>query len=91
VSAPFALPVWIWPDAVGWLWLAGIGVSTQIAQVALTKGLAREAAGRATAVGYLQVAFATVFGALVFHVWPDGWSWAGMALIVGSLVLGARG
>lgn len=90
VSAPFALPVWIWPDALGWLWLVGIGVSTQIAQVALTKGLAREAAGRATSVGYLQVAFATLFGALVFRDWPDGWSWAGMLLIVGSLVMGAR-
>jgi drug/metabolite transporter (DMT)-like permease len=89
-SAPFALPVWVWPDALGWTWLAGIGVSTQIAQVALTKGLARVAAGRATAVGYLQVAFATLFGALVFRVWPDGWSWAGMLLIVGSLVVGAR-
>ena len=90
VSAPFALPVWVWPDASGWAWLLGIGVSTQVAQVALTKGLAREAAGRATAVGYLQVAFATLFGALVFGVWPDGWSWAGMACIVGSLLVGAR-
>lgn len=90
VSAPFAIPEWIWPDACCWLWLFGIGVSTQIAQVAMTKGLAREAAGRATAVGYLQAAFATLFGAAVFGDWPDAWSWAGMALVVGSLVLGAR-
>lgn len=91
VSAPFAWPVWVWPDALGWVWLLGLGVSTQVAQVAMTKGLAREAAGRATAVGYLQVAFATLFGTLVFGVWPDGWSWAGMALIVGALLAGARG
>lgn len=90
VSAPFAVPVWVWPDAPGWAWLLGIGVSTQVAQVALTKGLAREAAGRATAVGYLQVAFATLFGALVFGAWPDAWSWAGMGCIVGSLLVGAR-
>ncbi len=89
LSAPFAVSVWVWPDAVGWLWLLGIGLSTQIAQVSLTKGLAREAAGRATAVGYLQVAFATLFGAVVFGVWPDGWSWAGMGLIVGCLLLAA--
>jgi drug/metabolite transporter (DMT)-like permease len=90
VSAPFAVAVWVWPDARTWCWLAGIAVSTQLAQVALTKGLAREAAGRATAVGYLQVAFATVFGAVFFAAWPDPWSWAGMALIVGSVWLGAR-
>ncbi len=85
LAAPFALAGWVWPDAAGWACLAGIGAATQVAQVALTKGLAREAAGRATAFGYLQVAFATLFGAAVFGVWPDRWSWAGMALIVGSL------
>jgi drug/metabolite transporter (DMT)-like permease len=86
VSAPFALPAWVWPDATTWLWLLGIGVSTQFAQVSLTKGLAREAAGKATAVGYLQVAFATVFGALIFGSWPDAWSWTGMVLIVLALL-----
>jgi drug/metabolite transporter (DMT)-like permease len=91
ISAPFALPAWVWPDATTWVWLVGIGVSTQLAQVSLTKGLARETAGRATAVGYLQVAFAALFGALVFDAWPDAWSWAGMALIVAALVLGTRG
>ncbi|HEX6810371.1 MAG TPA: DMT family transporter [Planctomycetota bacterium] len=85
LTAPFALPVWVWPDGTGWLVLLGIGVSTQLAQVAMTKGLAREAAGRATAIGYLQVAFATLFGALVFGVWPDAWSWSGMLLILLSL------
>lgn len=90
VSAPFALPAWVWPDATTWLWLLGIGVSTQFAQVSLTKGLAREAAGKATAVGYLQVAFATLFGAVVFGNWPDAWSWSGMVLIVLALLFGTR-
>lgn len=90
LAAPFALPIWVWPDAVGWLLLLGIGVATQIAQVAMTKGLAREPAGRATAVGYLQVAFATVFGALVFGAWPDAWSLGGMLLIVASLLVATR-
>jgi drug/metabolite transporter (DMT)-like permease len=85
LTAPFALPIWVWPDGTGWLLLLGIGISTQIAQVAMTKGLAREAAGRATAIGYLQVAFATLFGAIVFGVWPDAWSWGGMLLILLSL------
>jgi drug/metabolite transporter (DMT)-like permease len=67
--------------------LLGIGLASQIAQVSMTKGLAREAAGRATAIGYLQVAFATLFGALVFGVWPDAWSWGGMVLILLSLLL----
>lgn len=88
VSAPFALPAWIWPDAKTWIWLLGIGVTTQLAQVSLTKGLAREAAARATAIGYLQVAFAALFGAVVFADVPDAVSWTGMALIVLALLFG---
>jgi drug/metabolite transporter (DMT)-like permease len=90
MTAPFALPQWTWPTWQEWLLLLGIGASTQIAQVELTRGLAKEAAGRATAVGYLQVAFATLFGAVVFGALPDAWSWAGMATIVVSLAAAGR-
>ena len=90
MTAPFALPQWTWPTWQEWLLLLGIGASTQIAQVELTRGLAKEAAGRATAVGYLQVAFATLFGAVVFGDLPDAWSWAGMATIVVSLAAAGR-
>lgn len=87
LAAPFALPDWSWPDATGWALLVGIGVTTQLAQVAMTKGFARAEAGRAAAVGYLQVAFATLFSITVFDDWPDAWRWAGIALIVASLLL----
>lgn len=90
MTAPFAVPQWTWPSWQEWLLLLGIGASTQIAQVELTRGLAKEAAGRATAVGYLQVAFATLFGAVVFGALPDAWSWAGMATIVVSLAAAGR-
>ena len=87
IAAPFALPAWQWPDAGDWALLVGIGVTTQLAQVAMTKGFAREAAGRAAAVGYLQVAFATLFSITVFDDWPDAWRWSGIGLIVASLLL----
>lgn len=89
-SAPFAVANWVWPTPRVWLYVLAIGTTTQIAQIALTKGLAREAAGRATAVGFLQVAFATAFGALVFGTLPDRWSFLGMALILGSLLASNR-
>jgi drug/metabolite transporter (DMT)-like permease len=90
VSAPFALMQWAWPDLRGWALLLGIGVVTQFAQLALTRGLARQEAGRATAIGFLQVAFAAVFGAAFFGAWPTAERWAGIALIVASLVFVAR-
>jgi drug/metabolite transporter (DMT)-like permease len=39
---------------------------------------------------YVQMAFATLAGWLVFHRVPDAWSALGMATIVTSAALGAR-
>ncbi len=73
-----------WPTPVEWLVLLGVGVTTQVAQLYMTRGLQMEQAGRATAVGYLQIVFAAVWGMLFFGEVPDAWSVAGAVLIVGS-------
>ena len=81
------------PSAYEWALLAGIGVSTQIAQVFMTKGLHNETAGRATAVSYLQVAFAYGWGMLVFGELPNALGVTGTALValgVLTLALGGR-
>jgi drug/metabolite transporter (DMT)-like permease len=87
---PFVLPVWLWPTPAEWLALLGVGISTQIAQVNMTKGLQLEPAGRATAVGYLQIVFAAAWGALFFADLPDRWTVTGALLILGSTLLLAR-
>ena len=96
VTVPVTLPLVgttaLWPTAWEWLVLLAVGVTTQIAQVYMTRGLQLERAGRATAVGYLQVVFAAAWGALFFSEYPDAWSIAGGLLIVGStLALVRRG
>jgi drug/metabolite transporter (DMT)-like permease len=80
-----------WPTPAEWLVLLGVGVATQVAQLYMTRGLQMERAGRATAVGYLQIVFAAVWGALFFGEYPDAWSVAGAVLIVGSTVALMRG
>ena len=90
VSLPFAIAEWVPPDLQGWLLLLGVGAATQAAQLALTKGLARERAGKAISVGYLQIAFAMAFGALLFGQVPGAWSLAGIALVVGSVYFAQR-
>jgi drug/metabolite transporter (DMT)-like permease len=84
VTLPFALRGWVWPTGREWLVLLAIGGATQLAQVCLTHGLQRERAARATAVGYLQVVFAAVWGWLVFGERPGVWSAVGAATIIGS-------
>jgi drug/metabolite transporter (DMT)-like permease len=79
------------PTALEWATLAGIGVVTQIAQVFLTKGLREERAGRAMAVGYMQIVFAAVWGLLFFAEFPDLWGGAGALVIILSTAGLARG
>lgn len=64
--------------------LLGVGVTTHLGQVFVTWGFRLERAGRASAVGYLQIVFASVWGWLMFAEVPDVWTWVGAALIVGS-------
>ncbi|HEU4629473.1 MAG TPA: DMT family transporter [Gemmatimonadaceae bacterium] len=88
LGLPLVLPVWVWPTAREWAVLAGVGIATQIAQVYLTKGLQLEPAGRATAVGYLQVVFAAVWGLLFFGERPGLWTVGGTLLVAaGTLAL----
>jgi drug/metabolite transporter (DMT)-like permease len=89
IGVAAALPFaggWVWPRGADWLWLLGTGTSALLAQIALTHGLHLETAGRALSVGYLQVVFAFVWGALVFGTLPDAWGLLGAALIVASVL-----
>jgi drug/metabolite transporter (DMT)-like permease len=86
-TIPMVIPVWTAPTALEWLFLLGVGVSAQIAQVFMTRGLHLERAGPATTVSYLQIVFAASWGLLVFGEIPDGWTFAGTALIVGAALL----
>jgi drug/metabolite transporter (DMT)-like permease len=88
-ALPF-LGNWVLPTGWAWAWLLGAGLSTQLGQIFLTRGLHLERAGRAVSVGYLQVVFAFVWGALFFGTIPGLQSLAGAVLIVGSVLLIAR-
>jgi drug/metabolite transporter (DMT)-like permease len=83
-SLPGALAGFVWPTGREWLLLLGIGITAQIGQVYITKGLKEEPAGRATAVGYLQVVFAGFWGLVFFAELPDLWTLAGSGIILGS-------
>ena len=69
--------------------LVGVGVSTQAGQVWLTRGLQLESATRATSLTYMQVVFATAWGAKFPAEIPDPHSVFGALLVVsGAFLLG---
>ena len=84
MSLPFAIAQWTWPDPWEWLLLIGVGVTTQLAQISMTRGLQLERTARATTTGYLQVAFAVLWGAIFLGEIPDVWTVVGAATIIGS-------
>jgi drug/metabolite transporter (DMT)-like permease len=90
LAIPWAAADFVWPSAIDWLLLVGIGVTTQLGQVFLTMGLMIEKAGRATSVGYLQICFAIVWQLVIFHQSPGLGTLLGAALIIaGTLAVSA--
>jgi drug/metabolite transporter (DMT)-like permease len=89
-SLPGTMIAPVWPEPREWGILLLVALTAQAGQVMLTRGLQLEPAGRATAIGYLQIVFAAVWGAVVFAEYPDGWVIAGAGVILGSTLVLVR-
>ncbi len=90
VSLPFVLTDFVAPRGWEWLALAGVAVTTTIAQVFLTWSLKLEPAARATGVSYWGILFGAVFGWIWFHERPDALAFGGGTLIIAATALLAR-
>lgn len=81
----------VMPTPEGWVLLVLVGIFTQIGQVGLTKAMAIEKAGKASAYAYVQVVFSIVLGMFLFAEWPTYWTLAGGGLIIGGALINALG
>jgi drug/metabolite transporter (DMT)-like permease len=94
VALPLTLPLValdpVLPTASELLWLIGVGVFTQVGQVYLTRGLTALPAAQATAISYVQVVFAGLWGWLVFGERIDGWTVAGAGLVLAAMLVSLR-
>lgn len=75
---------WQWPHGIEWLALAAIGVIS-----ACSNGLTIRAYGLAPAsllapFSYAEIVGATILSLLIWHQFPDAWTWAGAAIIVAA-------
>lgn len=89
LSLPLVAPVLRMPTLWEWALLLGVGITTQIAQVRMTRGLHLESAGKAASVTYIQIVFAMLWGVLFFSEPPSGPSLVGAALVIGATLFGA--
>jgi drug/metabolite transporter (DMT)-like permease len=78
------------PRAGDWPWLAGIGATATVAQLALTRAYHR---GRTLTVGslaYATVAFSALYGAVLFGERLPLLAWVGMATVAAAGVMAVR-
>ena len=86
VLAPL-LPFAVIPHA--WTWESAglfvlLGLLAGVGHGLVTRAFLRAPASMLAPFGYLQIVWATGYGFLLFGHLPDGWSFAGMAVIVAS-------
>ena len=71
VAIPLTIPfVWneaVLPVGVDWIWILGIGITTQLGQIWITKGFRLLPAAQASAINYVQVLFASIWGIMLFN------------------------
>ena len=95
VAVPATLPFmgsFVWPRGWEWPLLLGVGVSTLLGQLYLTRGLSLLPAARAVTIGYSQILFVTLWGIFFFAEYLDVWSATGSLLVVaGTLAVAVKG
>ncbi|MCA1244642.1 DMT family transporter [Stappia stellulata] len=74
----------VMPDLPSWGLLAIVGAISFFAHGLIVKAFAAAPASVLAPFNYLEIVSATLFGYLVFGDFPDGPTWFGIALIVGS-------
>ncbi|WP_420152717.1 DMT family transporter [Siphonobacter sp.] len=77
----------VWPQGWEWLVLLGMGAAALAAQLAMTRSLGMDKAGRVSAVGYSNIVFSLLLGLLLGDALPSLPVLLGITLVISSGVL----
>ena len=75
---------WLWPSDFEWLLLVASGVAGGVGHLCLINALRAAPASVVAPFTYSSLIWAALFGLTIWGDWPDRWTWAGAALIIGS-------
>ncbi len=90
VTGIWCLFDFVMPHGIDWLFLIGMGISTQIAQYYSTRALMTAAAAKITPWNYVGALFSVLVGFLFFNERVGLLAILGMAIIVISLILNSK-
>ena len=80
-----ALPFyWVTPDAEGWALMALVGLLGGLGHFTMIRAFTWAPAATVSPFGYTGLVWAALFGLILFGDFPDIWTIAGAAVIVGS-------
>jgi drug/metabolite transporter (DMT)-like permease len=79
-----AIPVWVWPTPLEGALLAGIGLVSALAQVLMTAAYRTGETTLLAPFEYAGIVWTTALGAFIWAELPDGWDFAGIAVLVGA-------
>lgn len=74
----------VMPKGIMWLWLAGVGVAATLSHQGLTLALRLAPSATIAPLAYLELAFSTLVGFVVFGDFPAPVVWLGIAVIVAA-------
>jgi drug/metabolite transporter (DMT)-like permease len=79
-----AVPVWVWPTPIDWLWLVTLGLLGGVAQVLSTRAWRLAPAAVLAPFDYTSIVLAVLFGYFWFREEPSWTVWFGLPLVIGS-------
>jgi len=87
IGGTISLFVWVKPQGWDWALLASLGVFGYFGQVYMTKAFQLAATNRVAPIKYTEVVFTIFIGVFWFQESYSVWSFLGLLLIIGGLVL----
>ena len=79
-----AVPVWVWPTPLDWIWLVVMGLLGGIAQILNTRAWRLATTAVLAPFDYTSIVLAVLFGYLWFKEEPSWMVWFGLPLVIGS-------
>jgi drug/metabolite transporter (DMT)-like permease len=79
-----AIPQWIWPAPIDWLWLTLLGLLGGIGQVLITRAWRLAPAAILAPFDYAGIVLVTAYGYFWFREQPSWTIWLGLPLVIAS-------
>lgn len=75
---------WSWPAGFDWLLLIASGLAGGLGHLFLIRAFQAAPASVVAPFSYSSLLWAALFGFVIWGDWPELWTWAGAAIIIGS-------